>query len=92
MRGLPGGGHSPAAFVSLHFAPAPPTAEQAVRADAVARTALTEAEGPEHVVIAGGGVVAADDRQQVGPRGPARREAEAAAHTLPVATAPCAAC
>src|SRR5262249_26464889 len=44
-----------------------------------------ETQDPEHIVVAGGGVVAGDDGQQVGARGPARFEVEAAAFPLPVA-------
>src|SRR6516164_5260934 len=57
---------------------------------------LDETQDPEHIVIAGGGVVVGDVGQQVGARGPARREVEAAAFTLPGAApeargaAPCA--
>src|SRR5262245_20293924 len=53
----------------------------------VARTPLTLAEGPEYVVVAGGGVVLGDNRQQVGARGPAQRDVEAAADALAVTAA-----
>jgi hypothetical protein len=36
-------------------------------------------EAPIHVVVAGGGVIGEDGRQQVGARIPARREVEATA-------------
>src|SRR5262249_48516654 len=42
-----------------------------------------EAQDPEHIVVAGGGVVAGDGGHQVGPPGPARREVEAAALAQP---------
>src|SRR4051794_13096760 len=47
--------------------------------------ALTLSEDTEHVIIAGSGVVGEDGSQHVGTRDPARRDVEAAAHTLPVA-------
>src|SRR5262245_10056381 len=47
--------------------------------------ALTKAEGPEQIVIAARSVVGEDQRQRVGAHGPARRDIESAAHTLPVA-------
>src|SRR5262245_34880751 len=41
---------------------------------------LTLLERAENVVVAGGGVVGEDGRQQIGARRPARREVEAATH------------
>src|SRR5436305_386108 len=43
----------------------------------------TTAQGPEHVVVAGGSVVDLDDGQQVGTGDAARGDVEAAAHALP---------
>src|SRR5690349_48661 len=48
---------------------------------------LALAKGPEHVVVAGGGVVAGDDRHCIGACDPARRDVEAAAHALAIASA-----
>src|SRR5262245_47189082 len=47
--------------------------------------ALTLSEDPEHVIIAGSGVVGEDGSQHIGTRDPARRDVETAALTLPVA-------
>src|SRR5262245_56047043 len=47
--------------------------------------ALALVQNSKHVVVAGGGVVAEDGRQRIGVGDAARRDVEAAAHTLAVA-------
>src|SRR5262249_52455192 len=53
----------------------------------VGALALTHTEIAEHVVVAGSGVVAKDDRQHIDTGDPARSDVEAAAGTLAVAAA-----
>src|SRR5262249_20712297 len=67
---------------ALHSASGPPN--RPGRPAPVARTALTPAERSEHIVSAGGRVVAGEGRQQVGAGEAAQLDVQAATLTLAV--------